>query len=1160
MSTFANWYSEYKLYTDDLIWIVIEKGISCLKSVYIYGDTNYKDIDLSEVLCPELIYVGVLFMWDRCARMEDEEFDYISEQSKEELLACRFANAVDYDRMESFLNFLCKEYCPGKQFLNRSNRMHNLKNSLVDIYKQRLRYNNRNSNVFFESTKRLFDTYKEKRDEIAFFTFLKLCEEFQYEEKTDNEEDTIVFSELSQYYVNLRNQLSETIICQDAAIRKFVQGLMKGRMRTDTDNSGPEATYLFVGPPGVGKTFLAETAAKVSGRDYKIFQMNEYAGTQSNEELIGFAKTWKNSREGKLTGFVARHPNAVIVFDEIEKAHINTLHQFLSILEGGFLTDLYTERDVDFTNTILIFTTNAGRDFYEEKKDMLISSISESMIVDALKNDKKPDGTPCMPTEILSRLAKGNIIGFDHMNPAKLVPIIKKGIRQGKEIVRSKLGLECQYDVSVLPYIFLYHLGTQLDARVAATRSRDFIKECMYNLVERIGENPTRFIEAGTSQVIFEVENEDVARQFIEPDEKSKVMLVSYRKDRGLFSPEDNDRFVRFDAWDQTDEQGNQIKVKEILTQHDISAILIDPFMTGVSLTESQEELEGLMHMNTHGNNVLQWLLKQKDIPPVYALELRNQISLADQMELQRQGVKGILNLINMDADACKKVVNDLVYELFLASKVDALTSKGRSLEFDIGHRIDENGITLRLHNFKLITNMSVDAVDVVVGDGKKPEITFEDVIGAENAKEELRKFIRFINEPEMYRRSGLQVSKGILLYGPPGTGKTVLAKALAAEADCPFIATTGAQFVNGSKDISKVFQLARKYAPSVVFIDEIDSFALDRSRTDSVRATILNNLLTEMDGFSTRTSKPVFVIAATNAAQMPSVGGNNIFLDTALQRRFTKKVYVDLPNREERLCYLNQCKKKIAAKVYNLNNLLDEELNEFSRLTAGHSIAEMENVINIALGRAAESNENVTKELLINCFEESVYGEKLKISEHHLLTTALHEAGHAFLGFENGERFYPEYATLVARANYLGMVAHNIEDDYCGYSKDDYRKQIRMKLAGRAAEIVFNGPDEGLTTGAGSDLEGATYCAAAILSRYGMEEGYMPVISMDTMLKSPLAETYYTKLNEILETELKNTIRIIEDNKDKLERLAEALIEKSRLETEEMYEVLYGK
>lgn len=1152
MSSLNSWYKKYQMNMSPEIWSVAEFAILIYSPISVYSKLGKLDqeIDFDKYLNPYLFITGFYSAFLTYSGEIPENCDEKGVQIFKKM------NTIS-KRNRELAAIIEEEFYPGQDQDTRCSRLEGL-----------LDHEWPKDNTYFIS--RLVSYLDQAKKAEKNIRIYDLCRTIIYDILPDclnqntTSEEPANFIVASEYYANLRKQLSEKIIAQDSAISRFVQGLFTGSFNKRNNTNGPEACFLFVGPPGVGKTFLATTAAEYMNRPSLTLQMNAYTTDKSVHSIIGFEQTWKNAEDGKLTEYVSKNPSAVLIFDEIEKAHPDVIRLFLSILEGGKLQSLYTKMDVDFTNTIIIFTTNAGRDYYEENRNLKISSIPETTIIDALKQDKNSDGTPVMPTEILSRLAKGAIIGFDHMNPAKLVPIIKQGLQTGAELLADTYGVSCSYNESQFPYLLMYHLGSQLDARVAKERSKKFILDTVYSVAERVGETPDKYVNnegEPISNIHFDVENDEpLAKEFLVPEDKANIIMVSYRADRQKVA-EETDWYQRFDAWDtsETNEEGKQSKIIELMSEHKISAILIDPFFAIMTPEDNDTEipLEGILHLNSRGTNVLRWLLKQNNMPPIYIMEMNEHISLVDRIDLQNQGVNGFIDFVGQTDEQCTQIVNNLVYEHFLSKKLDCITSKGRALDFSVGQQIEENCINLKLLNFKLVNNMSTEASEITISDAERPDTLFDDVIGAENAKTELQRFIQYLKNPEEYLRTGMKVSKGILLYGPPGTGKTKLAKALACEADCPFISTTGAQFVNGAKNISDVFRLARKYAPSVVFIDEIDSFAKDRGNLDNMRSTILNNLLTEMDGFSSSSDRPVFVIAATNAANAPDLNGNNIYLDPALLRRFSKKVYVDLPNTEERYKFLEMQKTALETKDYNLNALSSDDLMGFAKHTAGFSIAELENALNLAISEAATSEETLTLNLLRETFDESIYGEKMQIAPHHIKTTALHEAGHAYLCYMYKDRFKPQFATLVARGSYLGMVRQEQSEESFNYNRQEHLQRIRIKLAGRAAEIVFNGSEQGLTDGASNDLESATYFAQSLLSRYGMEEGFLPSIDPKLMLQSPLAEKYYARLNEILRNELDHAIQIISENKFTIELLADELIEKSRLDFEDIERII---
>ncbi len=972
-----------------------------------------------------------------------------------------------------------------------------------------------------------------------------------------------ILMDLSSKYEYLRNELSKRIIGQDPAIQKFLRGLFNSELRKEERKNGPEASFLFVGPPGVGKTYLAKNAAKLLDRPCKLLQMNQYAQHESFINLIGSDQVYRKGHTGELTQFVLDNPNAVIIVDEIEKAHINTLHQFLSVLDGGFLQDICLEKQVDFTGTVFIFTTNAGRSFYEDNRERRISAIPETTMIDALRGEQA-GGSESMPTELLSRLAKGSIIGFDHMEPAKLLPLIRKGMERAAEIVKKRLDITCSYDSVVLPYLFLYHMGSQLDARVAAARSETMIKDCVFRLVEQLGEEiGSKEKKKLADKPVFlniKTAEEDLAEELIKPAKETAVIIVCNTNDRYLFKPVRGIYKVDFAYAEKSVENGEEF-IRKTLREKEVTAILVDPFMR-IDKKQGRSG-QGVGDLDSNGSRILHWLFEQRDMPPVYAMELGDaRIGVLDREQLEGKGLTGVISLQNCKEKDCRDMITDLVHERFLSGTLSRLSSRGRALAFEMGHTIeaekDAVNITVLLKDMRLISNMGTDAQDVFLSDSGQSDEDMDDVIGGQQAKEELMHFVKYIKDPQEFKRSGQMISRGILMYGPPGSGKTKLARALAAEADCPFISVKGTQFIRGEKKVAEIFRLARKYAPSIVFIDEIDAFGGDRDRGNAF-ASILIELMTEMDGFDKQPGdKPVFVIAATNAASEPDLGEQNIYLDPALLRRFTKKVYMRWPNKAERLEFLKLQKQRMKDFTVNMNRLSEKALNEFAIQTAGHSIAEIENALTIAIGRAAEKETNLTLEMLKGCFDEMIYGEVKKVSKDHLRMTALHEAGHAYVSFISGERFTPESATIIARGGFLGMVKQIEDEEAKGYMREELLARIRILLAGRAAEMEFSAsPQDGLTTGASNDLERATMLAEALITRYGMEEGFLPVLSMEMMLRSPLAEKYHTRLNEILTEQLEKTREIIRSDRKKVENLANALLDRSMLNTEEMKAII---
>lgn len=434
----------------------------------------------------------------------------------------------------------------------------------------------------------------------------------------------------------------------------------------------------------------------------------------------------------------------------------------------------------------------------------------------------------------------------------------------------------------------------------------------------------------------------------------------------------------------------------------------------------------------------------------------------------------------------------------------------------------------------------------------------FDSVAGAAEAKDELKDVVDFLKNPEKYKRLGAHMTRGVLLVGEPGNGKTLLAKAVAGEANCPFFSISGSDFIEvfvgvGAARVRDLFAQARKHAPSIIFIDEID--AVGRHRGSGLggghdeREQTLNQLLTEMDGFQTSSAGSVIVIAATNR---PDV------LDKALLRpgRFDKRVevpYPDLKSREEILT------------VHAKNVKLDPEVDlaRIARGTPGFSGADLENLINEAAINASKANENSIK---IKDFEEArdkiMLGKEIKTmvqTKEELELTSYHESGHALVRLMLPEITDPLHkVTIIPRGRALGVTHSLPEREKYTRTKDEIIASIMVALGGRAAEeLVFNK----ITTGAANDFKVATDMARSMVCVYGMSDKLGAVIYSQQAdgfeYSQHTAEVIDQEVQRILDESYKKTMHLLRENREKLNLLAATLLEKETLYAGEVYELL---
>ena len=459
-----------------------------------------------------------------------------------------------------------------------------------------------------------------------------------------------------------------------------------------------------------------------------------------------------------------------------------------------------------------------------------------------------------------------------------------------------------------------------------------------------------------------------------------------------------------------------------------------------------------------------------------------------------------------------------------------------------------------------LIFNMGGSNAKVYVksADG----IKFEDVAGEEEAKENLAEIVEYLHDPAKYKEIGANMPKGVLLVGPPGTGKTMLAKAVAGEANVPFFSMSGSEFVEmfvgmGASKVRDLFRQAKEKAPCIVFIDEIDAIGKKRQGNMSgndEREQTLNQLLTEMDGFEGNNG--VIILAATNQPDS---------LDPALTRpgRFDRRVPVELPDlkgREEIL--------KVHAKKIRLAEEVD--FNKIARMASGASGAELANIVNEAALRAVRNGRKfVTQSDLEESIEVVIAGYQKKnaiLTDHEKHIVAYHEIGHALVAAMQTHSAPVQKITIVPRTSgALGYTMQVEEGNHYLMSKEEIENKIATLTGGRAAEkLVF----DSITTGASNDIEQATKLARAMITRYGMSDEF-DMVALETVTNQYLggdtslacsADTQREIDREVVELVKKQhekAEKILSDNREKLDELAKYLYEKETITGEEFMNII---
>jgi len=433
----------------------------------------------------------------------------------------------------------------------------------------------------------------------------------------------------------------------------------------------------------------------------------------------------------------------------------------------------------------------------------------------------------------------------------------------------------------------------------------------------------------------------------------------------------------------------------------------------------------------------------------------------------------------------------------------------------------------------------------------RKTKVKFEDVAGLEEEKQELIEIVDFLKRPEKYTKMGAKIPRGVLLYGKPGTGKTLIAKAIAGEADVPFISMSGSEFIEmfaglGASRVRKLFEKARKLAPCIVFIDEIDAIGSRRtsnSGAETENNQTLNQLLVEMDGFSSE--ETIIVLAATNRPEM---------LDKALLRpgRFDRQITIPTPDLKGRLEIL-----KIHSKDKRLSD--DVNLESVAEDTAGFTGAELANILNEAAILATKNkHEGIERDDIEEAVKKVTVGLEKRtrvMSDKDKKLTAYHEAGHAVVSRYLPTQTNVKEVSIIPRGVAGGYTMYKSDEDKYYISKTEMQEKLIALLGGRAAEKLVL---DDISTGASNDIEVATKIARDMVTKYGMSDTLGPI---DFQGKEPyemqmFGENIGDKIGQevkiLIDTAYNDAQTLLKEHRDKLDAIANVLLEKEKINEQE--------
>ena len=912
-------------------------------------------------------------------------------------------------------------------------------------------------------------------------------------------------------YIQLEKSLDtalKKIKGQDAAVNMIKQSLLT----LSTTNPERPHTLFFAGPPGCGKSECANIIADTMGCGKYLIDASSCQDPQIfGPEISSIPDSFRDSDVSPFSKFLLAHPYGVIIIEEPDKSHAQFMNLFLNIINSGLHYDKFLARNINCKNNTFIFCSNCCSDIWNSPNSYSMANIPMESIISSLRRENNIKGQRVFSDAFISRIA-GNTVLFNVLHTQVVRSIISNEIKKERDNIYDVNRLKLSLDTTQFAESLILESG-ESDLRVLTKlvqRRLSTIEHRCIHLSRAMSKNKDRFIE----RIKVDFDLSDANKEALD-------LLKNGEKRRVLISSMDREKYFHY--------------IPENVELMEVDNVDID--VRNVKFLDISLAILNAKDSNTR--HVFDAVIAQSGRIPTYVYSEETDSSI-----LYYYVDHGAVATTNTDINA---FIHDILKGVDFTNAVATARKLRRIINWDCDYQYDKTNyeVIVRYHNARCDTAKDATDESEFVTKTDIPTVSFDDIIGCDTAKNELRRAARYLSDPKKYQRMGLKSPKAILLYGDPGTGKTLLAKATAAHCGLQYIEKNATEFLHkhvgeGARIIRETFRKARKYG-ALIFIDEID--VISRSRMsgygdDHHTNDLVNCLLSELEA----ENEGVLVICATNFG----VEKGDTKLDEALLRRFDHKISVTLPQYSERVKFIEMKLSKTA------NSVSDNCITSIAKRAVAWSLSDLCKVIESAQRKYADFNEAVGLDdaTLLSSFESFHDGEEKHQNEIAMQHTAYHEAGHAVVASALGNSVIN--SSIVSRQNYDGYIQLGENENQTTYSKQDLLDKICISLSGRASEVMIYGED-GITTGASSDLKTSKRTAKRMLTEFGMDEND-PFLFIDQQGNQDFLEQ---KTQKLMLEQYKRAKEMVIKYRKAIEAVAQELLIKNTLNEEELKAII---